>query len=429
MDDFCKRNPELCELLPPQEKQYLLDSNAFEFQRKYRIDARTFSPELKKALNFEDRNQKVRYIANKPVKATIKFLTNDRMEQVALVKASKIMFSSGLKDAQKHLDLETQGKWKIIPELSNYDSIVVINPNKQIKIAYRGTEITNAEDVVSDVAIAKDTFTGLGADRQLPQYRRAQEQLRTTILKYSKPVELVGFSLGGNRAMSLSNEFKIPARVFNPFVAGKVLYESNDLVNVTRTVDDIASLGVGYATPKSVESINPLKDNINPVSSHTLDNFETNENRATIEDYRQPLKATGIATGLVAGYLGEKTIKALEKKTGKKLNPDIHSAASGFLGSVYSLPFTPGATFLPVVSSGAIAGYTASKVSKENIGTSNQVARGATTGAVAAGVGYSTLLLGDAYYGAEVGSLFGPEGLVIGTLVGGLIGAASSLIP
>jgi hypothetical protein len=206
------------------------------------------------------------------------------------------------------------------------------------------------------------------------------------------------------------------------------LFESNDLVNVTRTVDDIASLGVGYATPKSVESINPLKDNINPISSHTLDNFETNENRATLEDYRQPLKATSVATGLIAGYLGEKTVKALEKKTGKKLNPDIHSAASGFLGSVYSLPFTPGATFFPVVSSGAIAGYTASKVSRENIGTTNPVARGATTGATAGAVGYGTLLLGDAYYGAELGSLFGPEGLIVGTVVGGLIGAVSSLV-
>lgn len=423
MDDFCKKNPELCELLPPQERQYIIDSNSFDFLRKYRIDVRTFSPELKKALNFQDRNQNIKYVANKPVKATIKFLTTERMEQVALVKASKIFYSEGLNSAQEYLNFETQGKWKIIPELSNVDSLVLINPSKQIKIAYRGTEITNPEDIISDASIFK------GVDRELPQYRRAQQQLRTTILKYSKPVELVGFSLGGNRAMSLSNEFKIPARVFNPFVMGKVLTESNDLVNVTRTIDDIASLGVGYATPKSVESINPLKDNINPISSHTLDNFETNQNRATIEDYRQPLKATGIATGLVAGYLGEKTVKALEKKTGKKLNPDIHSAASGFLGSVYSLPFTPGATFLPVVSSGAIAGYTASKVSQENIGTSNQVARGATTGAVAAGVGYGTLLLGDAYYGAEIGSLFGPEGLIIGTLVGGLIGAASSFIP
>jgi hypothetical protein len=250
--------------------------------------------------------------------------------------------------------------------------------------------------------------------------------MRRTILRYNKPTELIGFSLGGNRAMSLSNEFKVPARVFNPYILGKVLNQPNSLVKVTRTVDDIAS--IGFKGIKDVEHINPLRDNLNPIQSHTLDNFETNANRATLNDYLQPLKATGIAPSLVAGYLSEKTLESLEKKYGKKLSRETRPAVSGALSSVYALPFTPGVTFLPAVSSGAIAGYTASKVSQENIGTRNETARGAVTGATAAGVGYATLLLGDAYYGAEVGSLFGPEGLIIGTVIGGLIGAGASLL-
>ena len=422
MDDFCKRNPELCELLPRQEQKMLLEANSFDFAKKYRIDARTFSPQLKQALNIQDRNSRPNYIPNKAVKANITKLSEPRLEQAALVRASKIAYSQGFIEAQKYL--EPYG-WKIDTALSNQDSLVVTK-GSQVKIAYRGTEILNPEDVISDAVIAKDALTGLGLDRKLPQYQRAQEQIRATTFKYKLPDELVGFSLGGNRAMSLSNEFKIPARVFNPYVLGKVMFENNKLVNITRTTDDIVSLGTAVTRIKP-ETINPIRQNINPIDSHTLDNFETNENRATIEDYRQPLQATSIATGLIAGYLGEQTVKKLEKKTGKKLSEDAHATASGFLGGVYSLPFTPTSSFLPVVSSGAVAGLTASKVSRENIGTSNQVAKGAVAGSAGAAAGYATLMLGEAYYGAEIGSLFGPAGLIVGTLVGGLIGAASEL--
>ena len=424
MEDFCKSNPELCEFLPKQEQRYLLDANAFDFQKKYRIDVRNFSPELKQAMNVtlpENKKYKDLYIANKTPKANITQLSNDRLEQVALVKASKIAYSQGMREAQKYLE-SLNLKWTIDLPLSTPDSLVLVNPEGKVKVAYRGTEILNPEDIISDASIAK------GVDRELPQYRRAQEQLRSTLLKYGKPQELVGFSLGGNRAISFSNEFKIPARVFNPYIFGKVLGENNELVSVTRTIDDIVSLGVGVTKIKNIEMINPLRDNINPIASHTLDNFESQGPRAMSEDYRQPLKATGIATGLIAGYLGEKTVNALEKKTRKKLNPDIHAGVSGGLGALYTLPFSGGA-LLPVVSSGAIAGYTASKVSRENIGTSNPAARGAVSGATAAGVGFATLLLGDAYYGAEIGSLFGPAGLIVGTALGGLIGAASSFIP
>lgn len=416
MEDFCKSNPELCEALPRQERQYILDANAFDFQKKYRIDARSFSPQMKE--KFIRQGKMV--IPNSRIKANITQLSDERLEQVALVKASKIAYSEGLPAAQRYLDLKGL-KWTIDPSLSTSDSLVLVNPQRQTKIAYRGTEVLNPEDVISDASILVEK------EQELPQYRRAQQQLRATTLKYSQPIELIGFSLGGNRAMALSNEFKIPARVFNPYIFGKVLEQPNKLVSVTRTVDDIVS--IGFKKIKNVEHINPLKDSLNGIASHTLDNFETNQNRATLNDYLQPMKATGLAPSLIAGYFGEKTLGYLENKTNKKLSRDSRSAAGGSLSAFYALPFTPGVSFLPAVSSGAIAGYTASRVSRENIGTSNPVARGAVSGATAAGVGYATLLLGDAYYGAEIGSLFGPAGLIIGTVLGGLVGAGASLIP
>ena len=66
-----------------------------------------------------------------------------------------------------------------------------------VKIAYRGTKIQNLGDVSTDAMIAA------GVEEHHPQFRGAEEQLRLVSEKYGVPNELVGYSFGGTKAMTL----------------------------------------------------------------------------------------------------------------------------------------------------------------------------------------------------------------------------------
>lgn len=377
----------------------------------------------------------IRQFPTRPVKANISSLTPERLEQATMVEASKVAYQYGFKEANKFL-VSKGVPYYINENLSTHESLVLVKPQQTgsiIKIVYRGTDPKNMVDLASDIAITK------GLDRVLPQYNRGDAQLRKVIAEYGKPNELIGFSLGGNRAISLGSTYKIPVQAFNPFIAGNVIKDLRsqfgiENVNITRTSDDIASLGLSFTKARNIEVINPLTDSINPIESHALRNFLSNETRAVPNVNLTSAKATSITGGLIAGYLGEQTLKHLEKKTGYKPTNQIHSVASGFLGGVYTLPFLATATaseIIPIVPASAIsslAGYEVSKNISQPLSKGNQKVKAGVAGATAGAVGSASLVLADAIAGSRIGSILGPEGIVIGAFVGGLIGELGSLV-
>ena len=69
-----------------------------------------------------------------------------------------------------------------------------------------------------------------GVEEHHPQFHNAEEQLNLVTEQYGAPRELLGYSLGGNKAMTMGNKFGIETTTFNPFLGkklGKVRYRSN----------------------------------------------------------------------------------------------------------------------------------------------------------------------------------------------------------
>lgn len=439
MNQFCRENPTLCEEL---KNQPLTINQSVRFNQpiptiKKKQSSREYLTKETPSTQSSNFKTPIRLFPTKPLKANIKELSPERLEQANLVEASKIAHFSGYDEASKYL--KSKGiDYYIDRNLSTPESLVLIKPQQTgsiVKIVYRGTDVSNVVDLASDVAIAK------GIDRQLPQYQRGDAQLRKVIAEYGKPKELIGFSLGGNRAISLGTTYKIPVQAFNPFIGPRVIKDLRsdfgvENVNITRTPDDIASLGLAYTKARNIEIINPLVDSLNPITSHSLKNFLTNEPRETPNVNLNLAKGATIGSSLLAGYAGEQTLKHLERITKLKPTNKVHSVASGFLGGVYTLPFiatAPVAELIPIVPASAIsslAGYTASQNSTQPFSRSSKDTKikagvgGATSGAVGAG----SLVLADAIFGSEIGSVLGPEGIVIGAFVGGLIGEVGSLL-
>ena len=206
---------------------------------------------------------------SQPLKPSINDLSQEQINKAKMVKASRIAFNDGFDAAQSYLDKEGI-PYDIDVELSSKESLVLLGDDG-VKIAYRGTEIQNVSDVSADAMIAA------GVEEHHPQFRNAEEQLALVREKYGMPNELLGYSLGGNKAMTMGNLQSIDTTTFNPFL-GKNLLKSNSEVthNILRTTEDFASLGVGLASSKEnwkVSSILPHQDKLNPVEAHKLSNF------------------------------------------------------------------------------------------------------------------------------------------------------------
>ncbi len=114
-------------------------------------------------------------------------------------------------------------------------------------------------------------------------------------------MEILGHSLGGQKAILLGDEFGINTTTFNPLIGYNSMKASttNAQHNMFRTTEDITSLGAGFATEKknwNVKSILPKKISVDPRQAHKLNNFFDNEGRAT-ESPLQKKVAKVIETG------------------------------------------------------------------------------------------------------------------------------------
>ena len=222
----------------------------------------------------DDDGERHRYRAStlrapRPLKPSISDLTLEQMNKAKMVEASRIAYDKDLAAAQSYLDKEGI-PYDVDVSLSSKASLVLV-ADDGVKIAYRGTKIKDAGDVTADAAIA------VGVETHHPQFKSAEEQLNLVTEKYGTPNELLGYSLGGNKAITMGNAHGIDTTTFNPFLGKNLLANKSEAThNIFRTTEDFASIGIGLTRGKenwNVSSILPHKDQLNPIEAHKLSNF------------------------------------------------------------------------------------------------------------------------------------------------------------
>ena len=193
------------------------------------------------------------------------------LEKAKMARAARIFRDDGHESAQEYLD-ENNINHTIDPELSdNHGLVLKNNETGKVKVAYRGTDMANAHDIITDAGL------GVGVpSRQVKQMNQARNQMDAVIAKHGLPEETTGFSLGGAKAIRMGEEFGIPSTTFNPFITAKEVFggRPKQAHNIYRTTEDFATLGLTVANDGfNVNSIDPLKKSINPIEAHMLDNF------------------------------------------------------------------------------------------------------------------------------------------------------------
>jgi hypothetical protein len=210
-------------------------------------------------------------------------LPENVMEDAKLAKVSTLYYKD--KDAgQQYLEqADLADKYEIDNELSNDKGVVVVNKKTgKAKVAFRGTDKTNLNDLEADARIA------VGSEASHNHFTDAREQIQATIDKYgfNNVEKIVGYSLGGTKSYTMGKAFKIPSRSFNPFIAGNNLTDSENFNSeeheIFRTQDDIASFAAPRIEGRNNTSINvveSLHGTVNPYKTHRLENFTTNTGR------------------------------------------------------------------------------------------------------------------------------------------------------
>lgn len=233
---------------------------------------------LKQNLNFKSVNVK-------GVKATTDTLPPEILEKAKFVNASRIFYEQGQTKAQDYLD--NNGLNYTINELSSDISLVLLNneTGKPI-ITYRGTDITNTNDLITD-ALAL-----FGQEKSSPEYGESKGQLEAVEELYGKPTELLGFSRGSVLSMNLGDEYNITTTQFNPLISPSLVrgQDNGTTHTIYRTLNDPVSILAKGKTKNSkwnIKSILPLKDTLNPIEEHYLKQFLSNDTprRTSVEEY------------------------------------------------------------------------------------------------------------------------------------------------
>lgn len=223
------------------------------------------------------------YSIKKPTDKTMDSLPEDVIEDAKLAKVSTNYYKD--KNAGQQY-LEQSGladKYEIDNQLSNEKGIVVVDKKTgKVKVAYRGTDKSNLNDLEADARIA------VGSEASHNHFTDAREQMKATIDKYGfdNVERVVGYSLGGTKSYTMGKAFKIPSRSFNPFIAGNNLTDGENFNSeeheIFRTQDDIASFAAPRIEGRNNTSLNvveALHGTVNPYKTHKLENFTTNTGR------------------------------------------------------------------------------------------------------------------------------------------------------
>ena len=256
-----------------------------------------------------------------PLKPSIRDLSQEQMNKAKMVKASRIAYEKDFEAAQTYLDNEGIA-YDIDVELSSKESLVLIGDD-DVKISYRGTKISNATDVTADAAIA------VGVEQHHPTFKTAEEQLNLVTEKYGVPNELLGYSLGGNKAITMGNLKGIDTTTFNPFLGKNLLASKSEATHsILRTTEDFASLGIGLTRGNwEVNSILPHQDKLNPVEAHELENFT--ETSARRPGQTETLLRAVHQAGQKAGELELMDAMKTSQERGQSFTEFVHEFNSG----------------------------------------------------------------------------------------------------
>jgi hypothetical protein len=153
------------------------------------------------------------------MKAKLQALPEGVREKAIMLRAStELKKTSSTSAAQDIIDRHSPLRgWRVDTELSNSSSLV-LSKGGNVKIAYRGTEGLNASDWHHNAR------TAVGTEAGSPQMKQAIAQFDSVRAKYGRaPSELLGYSRGGNLAMTLGDLRNVKTTTFNPFVsAGQI---------------------------------------------------------------------------------------------------------------------------------------------------------------------------------------------------------------
>ena len=222
----------------------------------------------------------------KSQQATDTFLPEDVLTKARMADASRIYYEQGLTDAQDYLD-KYNIKYTIETNLSSDIALVLIDDETgETVLSYRGTDVSNSADLITD-ALAL-----FGKERNSPEYGSVKQQLEAVEELYGTPKELIGFSRGSVLSMNLGDEFNIPTTQFNPLISPSLVkgQENGSTHEIFRTLNDPVSIlakgKIPGNTKWTVRSILPLKDTLNPMEEHFLNQFLTNDTprRTSVEE-------------------------------------------------------------------------------------------------------------------------------------------------
>ena len=222
------------------------------------------------------RNKEIPLIISLPTqrpKPNTSELTDSEIGKARILEAGSIAHDKDLLNAQEYLDSDVRTRgWKIDGELSTADHLVV-SKGGEVKVAFRGTKwfrgnwkqdlVTNASNIAEQ-------------DERAPQNNRGKRVIDDVVTKYgSKPTELLGYSKGGNQALTLGDFHEIQSTVFNPAIGPRQMRTKSDVAhNVINTVDDPVSV-MSYFKRKSNYTIKRIRSirGENPLAQHKLSNF------------------------------------------------------------------------------------------------------------------------------------------------------------
>ena len=198
-------------------------------------------------------------------------LTPLEMEKAQMVAVgNETVFYKGYAAGQLEIDSGPLRGWTIDTELSTREGLVLEKAG-EIKVAYRGTDWHNVQDIVTDAA------TLGGMEEHVSQLRSGKQQLLEIHQKYGVlPSELLGYSKGGAHALELGDQFKIKSTTFNPLIGRKQLLSMSATPHtVIRTLEDPVSSLLALSKKKNytVKAIDPIFGRGDPIVVHDLKHF------------------------------------------------------------------------------------------------------------------------------------------------------------
>ena len=154
--------------------------------------------------------------------------------------------------AQRQLNKDIlNNEFKIDPELSNYDAVILNNGNNKIHIAYHGAS-SNPSYLNEDKA---DIFSVIKGEHDTRKsFQRAEKVYLNTLKKYpNHDIELLGTSLGGAKSIHVGEKYNVKSTTFNPFLSHlhtpKIVGDAPQ--NIHRVVTDWATAGALKIPPNS----------------------------------------------------------------------------------------------------------------------------------------------------------------------------------